>query len=214
MRIDLVVGGFALAMAGATFALAPAPASAATFYVTTGLGTNVTTIGASTPAIWTFGATNSANYSTLMGAVVAIKHGPATTFGIQLQLLDMDSNVTGAVSYATVADFIGAGGQAQYAKFIFAINAPDGTPVAIADPFSVKFSLVGSGASTDETYSIRGLDGGMALTNAAPADIVVTDTTTTTTTTTPEPATAFILAAGLLGLGLTRLRRASPAAAS
>ena len=177
MRIDLVVGGFALAMAGATLA----PASAATFYVTTGLGAHETTIDSNNPAIWTF---DTGSYINFGGAVVAIKHGVGATFGIQLQLIDSSGNPNSfSSSYATVADFLSAGGQSEFARFAFELNNPNGVPLNTFDTYMVKFSLIDDGSldGAHQTYSIRGFDGLIALTDAAAADIVVTDNSTTTT---------------------------------
>jgi len=202
MRVISITAWFILALLYG--AVAPSNASAATFYVTTGLGAHETVISSNNPAIWTF---DTGPNNLFGGAVVAIKHGVGATFGIQLQFLDSTGTPHFfSSSYATVAAFLSAGGQSDFARFVFELNSPYGVGLNTYETYTVRFSLIddNSGDGANQTYSIRGFDGPIALTTAAEADIVVTDNITTT----PEPATALILAAGLLGLGLIRRRGA------
>jgi hypothetical protein len=197
--------GLALGTAAAVIGLAASTAGAATFYVTTGIGSQVTDISASNSPSWTF--ISDTTYNIFGGAVVAIKYGAGTTLGIKLDLIDFDSHIVGTIAFANVADFILAGGQSDYAKFVFYMNPPYGRSLTPADPYTVRLSLNGDGGGADDSYSIQGLDGGITREADSPDNIVVTLATTTET---PEPASALLLAVGLASLG--RLRHGKRAA--
>ncbi len=188
--------------------LAAAPSSAATFYLTTGVGTHETTIDADTPASWTFFA--DPPHISFDGGVFAMKHGPTTTFGIKMELIDFDtSDVLVRISYADVNSYLAAGGSSEFEKFIFLYNSV-GYHLSSYFRYTVSLSLVdnGTGNAAQQSYVLRGLPGGAAervVTNDAES-IIVTQATNTAVET-PEPASALVLGAGLLALGLNRRRR-------
>jgi len=195
------------ASAGFALALAATPLSAATFYLTTGVGTHETTIDANTPASWSFFGEEP--FTSFDGGVFAMKHGAGTTFGIQLELIDFGtSDVLASVSYADVSAYLGAGGSSEFDRFAFLIDTI-GYPLGTNQYYTVTLSLVndGIGDPAQQSYVILGLDGGAAERVAADPDTIMVAQAAGGVTETPEPASALMLGAGLLALGLTRRRR-------
>lgn len=197
---------------GLALALAASPAPAATFYMTTGVGTHETTVDASTPASWTFFAEEP--FMTFSGGVFAMKAGAGTTFGVKLELIDLStSDVLAGVSYADVNAYLAAGGSTEFDKFIFLI---DTVTYALGNYYyAVAVSLVddGIGNAADQSYVIRGMADGAAdrVATDDPESILVTQAANDVVQT-PEPASALMFGAGLLALGLTRRMR-TPAVA-
>jgi hypothetical protein len=198
--------------ASASFALALAatPLSAATFYLTTGVGTHETTIDANTPASWTFYVEDP--LTRWDGGVFALKHGPGTTFGIRLDLIEFStSDILSSVTYADVTAYLGAGGSSEFEKFIFLVDTV-GYGLTQYTEYTVALSLVddGIGNADNQSYVVRGMADGAADRVFADPDTILVTAPAPSVTATPEPASAFILGAGLLAIGLTRRGR-SPA---
>ncbi len=203
MHASVVSGAFALALA-----FAPTAAPAATFYLTTGLGTTETTIDAANPASWGFYA--SPTYSLFSGAVFAMKYDGDTSFGIQVELYDNSSMLIGSVTYANVVDYIAAGGSSEYEKFVFLLDAI-GIPMPDGQYYTLTMSVVDDGGTGPQSYSVRGIQDAPELVATDDAD-TITVTTAAPAVTTPEPASALVVAAGLLGLGLARRHARPPVA--
>lgn len=181
-------------------ALAAASAQAASFYATTGTGSDVIVIDAANPYSWTFTADNT--YSNFHGGVFAMRHTPAptTTFGIQMELYDVsNTTVLGIASFA-IGDFIAAGGNAAtYERIVFALTQS----LTAGDPYRITLSVTGDPLTDTGSYSVRGTADplGLAETENPETIALAVDAPATAT---PEPAAAFVLATGLLGLAATR----------
>lgn len=192
--------------------LAATPASAATFYLTTGVDTHETTIGANTPASWTFFA--EAPYTQFDGGVFAVKHGAGTTFGIKLELIEFStSDVLAHVTYADVNAYLGAGGSSEFEKFIFLIDSI-GYFLSAGNYYTVAISLVndGIGDADEQSYALRGLpDGAIERVETNDPQSIVIAQASNNAVPTPEPASALILGAGLLAFGMTRRQRTAAA---
>jgi hypothetical protein len=207
MRVTAFPASAALALA-----LAATPVSAATFYMTTGVGTHETTIGAYTPTSWTFYAEEP--FTRWDGGVFAMKHGPGTTFGVKLELFDFTystSDALASVTYADVNAYLAAGGSSEFEKFIFLMDTV-GFALTNFTEYTVTMSLVddGIGIADNQSYVLSGMpDGAADRVVGDPNTIIVTEPETSVTAT-PEPASALVLGAGLLAIGLARRARPQP----
>lgn len=195
MRIGLV-----LATAATAFAVSTA-APAATFYVTTGQAGGVFSIDAGESRIWTIATQSSTTQ--FGGGIFMMKRGAGISVGITLALYEDTGNLLASVGYPD-SSFVAQ----DYAQISFLMAVPFG--VNSLETYTVRLIVdAGTPQGGDDQYFIKGDTTTLTLESSLPENIFLEAVST------PEPASALLLAAGVLGLGIASRRapRAAPASA-
>lgn len=193
MRIGLVFG--IAAMAAAIAAIPPATAD--TFYVTTGT-TGSFSIAPGFSRVWNI--TPDVGDTVLGGGVFMVRRAAGVAVGVTLSLYDDGG--------ATLLDSIGLSYDSfavdTYARVEFLLGG--GTGYTLPGPghsYLVQLGVADDGGDSGGAgYDIQGGGDELTLVTGSAESVLGQQQDVST----PEPAGALVLAAGLLGLGLARRR--------
>lgn len=183
--------GLALATVATAFAVATA-VPAAPFYVTTGQAGGVFSIDAGGSRTWTI--VPAIDGPAFGGGIFMMKRGVGVSVGITLALYDDGPNLLASVGYPD-SSFVGQ----SFTQISFLLASH--FTVNPTDTYTVKlFADDGIAQGGDDQYFIKGNTDTLTLDTRPPEEITLGATNT------PEPASALLLAAGVLGLAAARQR--------
>ena len=194
MRIGLVLATAATALTVAT------AVPAAPFYVTIGQAGGAFSIDAGESHVWTI--VPQGIETEFGGGMFVMKRGAGIAVGITLALYEDTGALLASVIYPDSA-FVGQ----DFVQINMLLAAA--YPVNQSSAYEVRL-IGGDGIPLGgaDQYFIQGDPATLTLDTSAPEDIVLVAAST------PEPASALLLVAGVLGLGIASRRAPRRAAAS
>ena len=182
--------GLTLATVATAFVVATA-APAAPFYVTTGQVGGVFTLDAGDQKIWTI--IPQAGETAFGGGIFMMKRGAGISVGVTLALYDEGFSLLDSVSFPSSSFGL------SYTQVNLLLASS--FVVGLGDTYTVRMIIdAGTQLGGDDQYFIQGDTETLTLDTRPPEEIILGATST------PEPASALLLAAGVLGLGVARLR--------
>lgn len=184
--------GLALATVATAFAVATA-VPAAPFYVTTGQAGGAFSLDAGESRIWTI--VPQGTETQFGGGIFMMKRGAGVSVGITLALYDDGNSMLISAGYAN-SSFVGQ----DYSQISF-LMAGNGLVMNLGDTYTVRLTVdAGTPLGGDNQYFFQGNTDTLTLDTRPPEEITLGATNT------PEPASALLLAAGVLGLAAARQR--------
>ena len=188
--------GLTLATVATAFAVATA-VPAAPFYVTTGQAGGAFSLDAGDTKIWTI--VPQAGEAAFGGGIFMMKRGAGIGVGVTLALYDEGFSLLDSVSFPSSS----FGLSYTQVNLLLALSF-------VVNPWEIYTVRMIIGAGTplggNDQYFIQGDTETLTLDTRPPEEIILGATNTPGATSTPEPASALLLAAGVLGLAASRQR--------